>query len=321
MHKKSLVGTLERIVFTNEENGYIVARFSVPKRYDLITVVGNLAGIHAGASLRLWGAWKTHPVYGEQFVIENYREERPATIEGIRKYLGSGLIKGIGPVTASRIAEHFGPYTLEVIEENIERLVEVPGVGPKRVKIIAQAWEAQKHIKEIMLFLQSHGVSTRLAVKIYKTYGDEAIQIVNGDPYRLARDIYGIGFITADKIARSLGAEPDSTARIQAGLAHVLNTLADEGHVYAPRPHLVQETAKLLGVPPEKVEAQIDVLAAEERLHIDQEIVAEAADPANAMVVYLIPFYRAEVGVARQIRVLLAQAGNRGSLAEFQAVD
>lgn len=321
MHKESLVGTLERIVFTNEENGYIVARFSVPKRYDLITIVGNLAGIHAGARLRLWGSWKTHPVYGEQFVIENYREERPATIEGIRKYLGSGLIKGIGPVTATRIAEHFGPYTLEVIEENIGRLVEVPGVGPKRVKIIAQAWEAQKHIKEIMLFLQSHGVSTRLAVKIYKTYGDEAIQIVNDDPYRLARDIYGIGFITADKIARNLGIEPDSTARIQAGLEYVLNTLADEGHVYAPRPHLVQETAKLLGVPTEKVDVQIEVLAGEERLHLDKEIASGADDPAKAMVVYLIPFYRAEVGVARQIRALADKPGKYSSLAEFQTVD
>ena len=321
MQQESLIGVLERIVFNNEENGYIVARFAAPNRYDLITVVGNLAGVHAGARLRLWGSWKNHPVYGDQFVIDHYREERPATIEGIRKYLGSGLIKGIGPVTASRIAEHFGLYTLEVIEKDIERLAEVPGVGPKRVKIIAQAWEAQKSIKEIMLFLQSHGVNTRLAVKIYKTYGDEAIKVVENDPYRLAQDVYGIGFITADKIARSLGVKPDAETRIQAGLEYVLNQLAEEGHVYAPRPHLVGETAKLLSAPAEKVEAQIEVLAARERIYLEPDVMADAEMTAKVVAVYLMPFYRAEVGVARQMQGLLALASRGGPLTEFQTVD
>ena len=323
-----LAGTLERIVFTNEENGYTVARFSVPRRYDLVTVVGPLAGVHAGARLRLWGIWKNHAVYGEQFVIENYKEERPATIEGIRKYLGSGLIKGVGPVTATRIAEHFGQYTLDVIEEEIERLIEVPGVGPKRVKIIAQAWEEQKSIKEIMIFLQSHGVTTRLAVKIYKTYGDEAIESVEQDPYRLARDIYGIGFITADKIARSLGVEPDSPQRIRAGLEHTLSTLADEGHVYVPRPHLVEATTKLLEVPGDKVDAQIDVLVTEDRVRIEN--LAEFAPPDREVdddsdlgdeAVYLIPFYMAEVGVARQLRNLQTERQKQSALPEFQTVD
>jgi len=320
---ESLLGTLERIVFTNEENGYIIARFSIPRRYDLVTVVGNLAGVHAGARLRLWGVWKNHSVYGEQFVIENYKEERPATIEAIRKYLGSGLIKGIGPVTATRIAEHFGKYTLDVIDEDIGRLVEVPGVGPKRVGIIAEAWEAQKSIKEIMLFLQGHGVNTRLAVKIYKTYADEAIQVVEQDPYRLARDIYGIGFITADKIARSLGVEPDSPTRIQAGLEHLLKTLADEGHVYAPRPHAVAETAKLLDVSTAQVDAQIAVLANEERVQLEvlQSSATKTEAEADAEAVYLIPFYRAEVGVARQIRQLQMTGSTQSALADFQRVD
>lgn len=312
---ETLFGTLERIVFSNDENGYTVARFSVPRRYDLITVVGNLAGVYAGARLRLWGVWKNHSVYGEQFQIENFKEERPATVEAIQKYLGSGLIKGVGPVTARRIAEHFGPYTLDVIEEDIGRLVEVPGVGPKRVDIIAAAWEEQKSIKEIMLFLQGHGVNTRLAVKIYKTYGDDSIQMVGQDPYRLARDIYGIGFITADKIAQNLGIEPDSPTRIRAGLEYSLNEMAGEGHVYAPRPHLAQVTAGLLDVSLDKVDVQIDLLAADERIFL--ESIAQDEDPA----VYLMPFYRAEIGVATQLRKLLLVTGHARALAEFQSVD
>lgn len=293
-----LIGAVDRIVFSNSENGYTIARFSARGRYDQITVVGNLAGISAGAYLKLWGQWKNHPVYGEQFEFENYQEERPATVEGMRKYLGSGLIKGIGPVTATRIAEHFGVYTLDVIDEDVNRLTEVAGVGPKRVEIIALAWSAQKSIKEIMLFLQSHNVSTHLAVKIYKTYGDQSINVVEADPYRLARDIYGIGFITADNIARNLGVAPDAPSRLRAGLEHALNTQADEGHVYLPRPYLVTETAQLLAQPPEKIDGEIDRLAQEERVYLDT-----AADP-QAVPVYLMAFYRAETGVAKRLLAL-----------------
>jgi exodeoxyribonuclease V alpha subunit len=312
--QESLIGTVERIVFNNDENGYTIARFSVPRRYDLITVVGNLAGVHAGASLQLWGRWKNHAVYGEQFVIENYHERRPATVEGIRKYLGSGLIKGIGPVTANRIAEHFGTYTLNVIEEDINRLVEVPGIGPKRVDIIARAWEEQKSIKEIMLFLQSHQVNTRLAVKIYKTYGDDSIQVVESDPYRLARDIYGIGFITADTIARSLGIEPDSPTRIQAGIEHTLQQLADDGHVFAPRTHLIEQAAKLLELDQTLINPQIELLAAQERVQLEPDETIE--DTA----VYFIPFYRAEVGVTTRL-LALQRAGSQSRMADFHQVD
>lgn len=306
-----LVGAVDRIVFSNPENGYTIARFSARGRYDQITVVGNLAGVSAGAYLKLWGQWKNHPVYGEQFEFENYQEERPATVEGMRKYLGSGLIKGIGPVTATRIAEHFGVYTLDVIDEDINRLTEVSGVGPKRVEIIAQAWEAQKSIKEIVLFLQSHNVNTRLAVKIYKTYGDQSIKIVEADPYRLAQDIYGIGFITADGIARNLGVAPDAPSRLRAGLEHTLNTQADEGHVYLPRPYLVTETAKLLEQPPEKIGGEIEQLAQEERVYLDT-----AADP-QAVPVYLMAFYRAETGVANRLLALK----NSPPLPDFQTTD
>jgi len=311
---ETLRGTVERIVFTNEENGYTIARLSVRGRYDLLTIVGNMAGVRPGAVLRVAGRWKTHATYGEQFEVENYTEERPATVEGIRKYLGSGLIKGIGPVTATRIAEHFGTYTLDVIEEDIDRLIEVSGVGPHRVKIIAEAWETQKAIKEIMLFLQSHNVSTRLAVKIYKRYGDASINIVESDPYRLAQDIYGIGFITADNIARNMGVPEDAPTRLQAGLVHTLNTMADEGHVYVPQPKLVAEAAKILKQPPEKIEPELATLAAAEQIFLDAEI--GATTPA----VYLMPFYQAEVGVARRLRRLLA-APAADPLLEFQTAD
>jgi len=311
---ETLRGTVERIVFTNEENGYTIARLSVRGRYDLLTIVGNMAGVQPGAVLRVSGRWKNHPTYGEQFEVEKYAEERPATVEGIRKYLGSGLIKGIGPRTAGRIAEHFGTYTLDVIDDDIQRLVEVPGVGAHRVKLIAEAWKTQKAIKDIMLFLQSHNVSTRLAVKIYKTYGDESIEIVQTDPYRLARDVYGIGFITADGIARNLGVPEDAPSRLQAGLIYTLNTLADAGHVYVPQPKLIAEAAKILKQPPEIIEPELASLAAAERIFIDAEI-----DPA-APAVYLMPFYRAEVAVAQRLHHLLTTTA-RDPLAAFAETD
>ncbi|MBN1993448.1 MAG: ATP-dependent RecD-like DNA helicase [Anaerolineae bacterium] len=318
-----LKGVLERITFSNPDNGYTVARFHADRHFGLVTVVGALADVHPGARLKLEGRWKTHPKYGEQFEIERYVEEMPATVEGIKRYLGSGLIKGVGPVMAKRIAEKFGPYTIEVIEHNINRLAEVDGIGPKRVKMIAHAWEAQKQIKEIMLFLQSHQVSTHLAVKIYKTYGDAAIGVVKNDPYRLSRDIFGIGFLTADKIARSIGLAADGPQRIAAGIEHTLNQLADQGHVFAPREHLIQEAVKILAVKPEQVQAQLDTLQQENRVKIEEIVGLQnrqtKIEAPAVEAVYLIPFYYAEVGVARQVKQLLAARGSR--LALFGAVN
>ncbi|MCL4294948.1 MAG: AAA family ATPase [Anaerolineae bacterium] len=274
----TLRGAVERITYTNPENGYTIARFHADKQFGLITIVGALAEVHPGARLKIEGRWKTHPKYGDQFEIEHYVEEMPATVEGIKRYLGSGLIKGVGPVMAKRIAEKFGRYTLEIIENDIERLAEVEGIGSKRVKMIARAWEAQKQIKEIMLFLQSHQVSTNLAVKIYKTYGDAAIGVVKNDPYRLARDIFGIGFVTADKIARNIGIAADAPQRVAAGIEYTLNQLADEGHVFAPRDHLIQAAVKILEpsaqdsaprVSPEQVDAQIEALRQADRVKIE----------------------------------------------------
>ncbi|MGC9334242.1 MAG: helix-hairpin-helix domain-containing protein, partial [Anaerolineae bacterium] len=213
-----LVGSVERITYYNEENGYTVAQLTPEGRAYTVTVVGNLVEVSPGETLRLHGGWTNHPRYGRQFQVERCDTVLPATAAGIEKYLGSGLIKGVGPVTARRIVRRFKLETLRIIEEEPERLREVLGVGQKRVSMIRAAWEEQKAIKEVMIFLQSHNVSTSHAVKIYKTYGDASIDIVRSDPYRLARDIHGIGFLTADKIAREMGLAHDSPQRVRAGI-------------------------------------------------------------------------------------------------------
>ena len=268
----TLEGIVERITFYNEETGYTVLRLKPRGRaatgtsgrlmadQGLVTVVGNLPEITPGESLRLQGQWSTHPDYGRQFKAEVCEQILPATVEGIKKYLGSGLIKGVGPVTAARIVKKFDLETLDILDHQPERIREVLGVGPRRAEWIAKAWDDQKIIKQVMLFLQSHGVTTGLAVKIFKQYGDAAIDVVRGNPYQLAADVFGIGFKTADKIARNLGLPPDSPARVQAGVTYTLSQSADEGHVFLPQAKLVREAATLLEVKPEQVVAAIDPL-------------------------------------------------------------
>src|ERR1700729_4431912 len=209
-----LEAVLERVTFANEETGYTIARVAAARAGpDLLTVVGPLLGAQVGESLRLTGRWAHHPRYGRQFEVRSYTTVLPATIAGIQRYLGSGLIKGIGPVMAERMVGHFGVDVLRVIEEEPARLIEVPGVGPKRTKLVADAWEGQKAIKEVMVFLQGVGVSTSLAVRIYKKYQDGAIDIVRHEPYRLGADVWGIGFKTADTIAPAGGIPHDSPER------------------------------------------------------------------------------------------------------------
>src|SRR6266542_6757531 len=218
----TLDAVLERITYANQETGYTVARVATGRSSDLLTVVGPLLGAQPGERLRLSGRWTSHPQYGRQFEVHSYETVLPATVQGIRRYLGSGLIKGIGPRMAERIVDHFGQATLQVIEQAPARLVEVPGLGPKRTGMITAAWEEQKAIKEVMVFLQGVGVSTSLAVRIYKTYQDQAIGVVRREPYRLAGDVWGIGFKTADQIAQRLGIPHDSPQRVKAGLQFAL---------------------------------------------------------------------------------------------------
>ncbi|MGI6207670.1 MAG: ATP-dependent RecD-like DNA helicase [Anaerolineae bacterium] len=304
---QTLEGTVERLTFQSEETGYTVARLVPKGKSHIVTVVGTLAGINPGESVRLQGHWTNHPQYGRQFEARTYSVQLPATIEGLRKYLGSGLIKGIGPVTADRLVKTFGLESMDIIETDPDRLREVPGIGEKRAEMIVRAWEEQKQIKELMVFLQSHGVSTGLAVKIYRQYGDESVAVVREDPYRLARDVFGIGFKTADKIARNLGLSPDAPTRIQAGLLHALSTLCDEGHCYATREQLLAQASELLEVAPDVCTSQLEVLLQQ------NELVAE--DDA----VYLPPFIHAEIGIANRIARL--QTALQDRLGVFASVD
>ncbi|MCX2970966.1 MULTISPECIES: SF1B family DNA helicase RecD2 [Streptomyces] len=320
-----LEGVLERVTYANEETGYTVARVAPLRRKDaghdgdLLTVVGALLGAQPGESLRMEGRWGSHPQYGRQFTVENYTTVLPATIQGIRRYLGSGLIKGIGPRIAERIVAHFGLDTLDVIEQDAGRLVEVPGLGPKRTAKIAAAWEEQKAIKEVMVFLQGVGVSTSIAVRIYKKYGDESVPVVREHPYRLAADVWGIGFLTADRIAQSVGIPHDSPERVAAGLRYALSQSADQGHCFLPEERLIADAVKLLQVDTGLVIECLDALAADE-----EGVVRERApDPERpeepVTAVYLPPFHRAETALAAQVRRLLHAREDR--LAAFADVD
>src|SRR5829696_7826808 len=290
-----LDAVLERITYANEETVYTSARVTTDRSgADLVTVVGALLGVQPGESLRLVGRWGSHPRYGRQFEVDSYTTVLPATIQGIERYLGSGLIKGIGPRTAGRIVGYFGVDTLRVIEEQPGRLVEVPGLGPKRTGMITAAWEEQKAIKEVMVFLQGVGVSTSLAVRIYKTYGDGSISVVRHEPYRLAAEVWGIGFKTADAIAQAVGIPHDSPQRVQAGLQCTLSQAADNGHCFLPEPNLVTDAAQILGVDADLVRACLAELAAAEGV-IREPVPGIGGGTIPA--VYLVPFHRAETSV------------------------
>ncbi|QES41702.1 ATP-dependent RecD-like DNA helicase [Streptomyces venezuelae] len=306
-----LEGVLERITYANEETGYTVARVDTGRGSgDLLTVVGALLGAQAGESLRMHGRWGSHPQYGKQFTVENYTTVLPATIQGIRRYLGSGLIKGIGPVMADRITTHFGVDTLDIIETAPKRLVEVPGLGPKRTKMIAAAWEEQKAIKEVMVFLQGVGVSTSIAVRIYKKYADASISVVKNEPYRLAADVWGIGFLTADRIAQSVGIPHDSPERVKAGLQYALSQSTDQGNCYLPEERLIADAVKLLQVDTGLVIDCLAELAGEEE-GVVRETLPDPDGGDDISAVYLVPFHRAELSLAGQLLRLLKAGDDR----------
>ncbi|WP_420033752.1 ATP-dependent RecD-like DNA helicase [Streptomyces sp. cg28] len=311
-----LEGVLERITYANEETGYTVARVDTGRGGgDLLTVVGSLLGAQAGESLRMEGRWGSHPQYGKQFTVENYTTVLPATIQGIRRYLGSGLVKGIGPVFADRITQHFGLDTLDIIEQEPKRLIEVPGLGPKRTKKIADAWEEQKAIKEVMVFLQSVGVSTSIAVRIYKKYGDASIGVVKNQPYRLAADVWGIGFLTADRIAQSVGIPHDSPERVKAGLQYALSQSTDQGHCFLPEERLIADAVKLLQVDTGLVIECLAELALPDEDSGEVGVVREQVPGEDGVTpvtaVYLVPFHRAELSLSAQLLRLLRTDADR----------
>jgi exodeoxyribonuclease V alpha subunit len=310
-----LTGAVERITYYNQENGYSVVRLRPDSGYaqnpaalgrdGSVTVTGNLPELSPGEHLHLNGQWTSHPKHGLQFQVEKCEQTLPATAAGIRRYLGSGLIKGIGPRLAERIVAHFGVQTLDVIESHPERLRDVPDIGAQRARLIAEAWEEQKQVKEIMLFLHAHGVSTNLAIKIYKQYGDQALAVVKSDPYRLARDIFGIGFKTADKIARLLGLPSDHPSRVEAGMVYILREMLGAGHVYAPQGKLVTQAAKLLDLPEEQVLPALGRLSYDRRIQQDKLAIPNGdPQPGLQAVVYLTPYYEAETGLAERFRLL-----------------
>ena len=294
-----LRGVVERITYQNPENGYTVLKCAVKNYNDLVTVIGNLLDVNVGSVLLIDGNWKVDSKYGRQFVAESWEETLPATVFGIEKYLGSGLIKGVGPKFAKRIVGLFGTDTMDVIECDISRLKEVEGIGEKRIQQIHESWERQKEIKNVMLFLQDHGVSTSFAAKIYRQYGNDSIAKVKENPFRLADDIWGIGFKTADSIAEKLGIGKEAFVRLRSGIMYTLSSLAAEGHVYAYKGQLIKRATELLEAEESSIVMTLDQMLA------DKDVISEPVSEEKGDAIYLPPFYYAEVGVAAKIRKLL----------------
>src|SRR5208337_2679926 len=298
-----LQGQIERITYTNDENGFTIAKVKVYGRRDLVTVVGSLLAPMPGEILKMQGEWANHPKFGEQFKVVHYKSLVPASVAGVEKYLGSGLIKGIGPVMAKRIVKKFEKETLDIIEQEVEKLTEVDGIGRKRIEMIKKAWADQKEIRQVMIFLQSHGVSSAYATKIFKTYGNESIEVVQENPYRLATDIFGIGFLTADRIAEKLGFAKDSELRAEAGILYVLHQLADEGHVYYPFQPLINKCQEILEVDQEILSKALTSLNAEKKIVIDD--LPEKESKADFQAVYLAKFHLSETNIAARLKALI----------------
>lgn len=298
-------GVVERITYQNPENGYTVLKCAVKSYKELVTVIGSLLDVNVGSVLLIYGNWKVDSRYGRQFAAESWEETLPATVFGIEKYLGSGLIKGVGPKYAKKIVAQFGTETLEVIETDISRLQEVDGIGKKRIKMIRDSWERQKEIKNVMLFLQDHGVSTSFAAKIYRQYGNESLDKMKENPFQMADDIWGIGFKTADGIAQKLGFAKEAYVRLRSGIMYTLSNLADEGHVFAYQKQLIAKAAELLEAEESSIVMTLD------RMIMDKDLICETVDyntdQAEMKAIYLPAFYYAEAGVAGKLK-RLAQA-------------
>ena len=324
---------VERITYQNPQNGYSVIKCRAKGFQELVTVVGEMPDVHVGSVLSLGGFWKVDAKYGRQFTVQTFEETLPATVYGMEKYLGSGLIKGIGPKYAQKIVRQFGKDTLDVIEERPEELLKVPGIGSVRVERIRKSWQEQKEIRNIMVFLQGHDVSTSHATKIYKTYGNESIQIVQENPYRLADDIWGIGFRTADTIAEKMGFDHEKYVRLRSGILYTLNKLSEEGHCYAERDQLIQKGTELLSVEEGLLQMTLDEMIRQKDVITEALPVQGRGSPAEtlpetpspdpgltalsmtdpeqtaARAIYLPPFFFSEMGTARRLRALMDGPG------------
>ncbi len=302
---------VERITYQNPENGYSVLKCRVKGCADLVPVIGNMLDVTVGSVLAAEGDWKVDAKYGRQFVAKKWEETLPATVYGMEKYLGSGLIKGVGPKFARRIVQKYGVDTFAIIEDNVELLAEIEGIGKKRIRMIAESWERQKEVKNVMLFLQEHGVSTSFAAKIYRQYGNESIERMKRNPYCLADDIWGIGFKTADQIAEKLGFDKQSFVRLRSGIMYTLSELSGQGHVYAQKQQLIDEASALLEAEPEFIIMTMDEMFHQEDLILEKKIGKAdgqiGGQEEGTEAVYLPPFYYAEIGVAGKLKKLAGE--------------
>ena len=316
-----LSGQIERITYTNDQNGFTIARVKVHGQRDLVTVVGHLISPAPGEILNMRGEWVNHPRFGEQFKVVEFKTAVPATVYGIQKYLGSGLIKGLGPVMAGRIAKKFGEQTLDVIENETEKLAQVEGIGKKRIAMIKKAWDEQKEIRDVMLFLQSHEISSGYATKIFKQYGNRSIAVVTDNPYRLATDIFGIGFVIADSIASKLGFPEDLPFRIEAGILYVLNQLSDEGHVFYPYEPLMKKSQEILGIGREVVVKALGNIAVEKKVIVEDTNKRIEEFKENNKAVYLAKFHLCETSISDRLKLLLTAPKSIRHVASERAID
>ena len=304
---KKIKGEIERITFYSEETNYCVLRLNVPGYLELVTAVGVLPVPVLGETLELTGDWIHHPRFGVQFSIEASKKIEPTTTQGLERYLGSGLIKGIGPALAERIVDRFGKDTFKILDDSPEKLLEIEGIGEKKIDVIKESWTEQRDIRDLIIFLQQYGISGSYAIRIYRQYGAESIMILKENPYRLAVDIFRIGFPTADKIAESMGFEKDSPLRIKAGVLYVMSTLAGEGHLYIPIEELTARTAEMLSVSTDLAEQGI------EQARLSEEIVTEwftREDGTEEYAAYLPAFHYAETHAAENLRKLTEASFN-----------
>lgn len=303
---EKLSGIVKRITFHSVETGYTVLKVnSFQKPSEELTVIVHQSKVFAGATIDFYGEWITHPSYGLQFKASKVIERKPATANALEKYLGSGLIKGVGPVTAKRIVKHFGDKTLDVFESSIERLTEVEGIAKLKLEMISKAWVEHQEIRNVMLFLQSHNISTLFAVKIYKTYGNEAIEMVKSNPYRLAADIYGIGFFSADKVALSLGLAQDSPQRIRAAIEYVLQNAREEGHCYLTQKQIMEAVEELLTLADAtSIEANLNLMEKTEALKIR---LLPDEDGKVQKCFYAHSLYYDELYIAKKVKALALQ--------------
>ncbi|MBU2622514.1 MAG: AAA family ATPase, partial [Proteobacteria bacterium] len=316
-----LTGRIDKITYTSEETGYTVAKVIVPGKKEPVTVVGNLISPVPGETLTMKGEWTRHPKFGEQFKVSEFSSAAPESPAGIEKYLGSGIVKGIGPVMAERIVKKFGIKTLHIIEKDTGKLSLVEGIGEKRISMIRKAWDEQKEIRNLMLFLHAHGLGAGYAVKIFRKYGNRATAVMKENPYRLAVDISGIGFITADGIGAKLGFSKDSKERIESGIVYVLFTLSEEGHVYYPLPALVEKCAAMLDVETEDVKKGIDAAAASGQIVIEElgEDIQKPGEERKG--VFLAKYHYCESGISKLLEKIVGSVKSFRDVAPDKAIE